>query len=110
MASQGESVYRYLFTASRQSGIQVGNGAYHGVEVPFVFHALIQQTAAESELQDTVVGYWTRFAGSGNPKGQGTSWPKYEPTSDSYLKLDYTIAEGAGVRTTQCDFWDTFVP
>jgi para-nitrobenzyl esterase len=61
-------------------------------------------------LQDAVVGYWTRFARSGNPEGQGTSWPEYEPTSDSYLELDYTIVEGAGVRTTQCDFWDTLVP
>ena len=110
VASQDQPVHRYLFTASRQSGTQVGQGAYHGVEVPFVFHTLIQPTAPESELQDAVVGYWTRFVRSGTPEGQGTSWSEYEPTSDSYLQLDYTIAEGAGVRTTQCDFWDTLVP
>lgn len=109
-ASQGKQVYRYLFTASRESGTQAGRGAYHGAEVPFVFHTLTGPTASESVLQDAVVGYWTRFAESGNPKGNGTSWPKYEPQSDSYLELGYAIEEAAGVRTMQCDFWDSFVP
>jgi len=45
---------------------------------------------------------------AGDPNGGGShTWPKQTSTSDAYLQLEDPIGDGVGVRTAQCDFWDT---
>ena len=64
-------------------------------------------TAEETALSDTMIGYWSRFAATGNPNGGGApEWPPAKAGSDPYLTLDTTITAADGVRTAQCDFWD----
>ncbi len=105
--------YRYFFTHPVENGTAAlrALGAWHGEELAFVFHTLgatasYTPTAAELALSDSMVGLWSAFAATGNPGG---GWPQYASASDPYLGLDDVIAPGAGVRTTQCDFWDSLI-
>jgi hypothetical protein len=57
-----------------------------------------------------VVGYWTRFAASGDPNdctAEAPNWPVDDEMNQPAIVLDETIAIADGVRTALCDFWDT---
>jgi para-nitrobenzyl esterase len=110
-------VYRYHFTHALENGGAVLKevGAFHALELTFVFLKLgasgYSPSAGELALADAIGGYWSRLAASGDPNGGGApAWPRYDAASDPYLQLDTTIVAGAGVRTKQCDFWDTLIP
>lgn len=111
---QSDAVYRYLFThgLDNAGAAQKALGAFHGLELPFVFDKLsaggYPPSAGEVALGAAMRGYWARFAATAVPDGAGSvPWPRYDAAGDSYLGLDATIAAAAGVRTTQCDFWDS---
>jgi para-nitrobenzyl esterase len=102
------SVHRYFFTHTLESGPGSSLGAYHSLELLFVFHNFpFAVSPAEMALSDQLIGYWTRFASTGDPNGaSAVAWPSYTP-ADDYLQLDEGIAAGQGVRPVLCDFWDT---
>lgn len=112
--NQLEPVYRYLFT-QRLQGQAAVLGAFHGLELVFVFGTLGVQggftpSAEERALSEAIIGYWTRFAATGDPNGAGApEWPRFERASDTHLVLGTPITAGAGIRTAQCDFWDSLV-
>jgi para-nitrobenzyl esterase len=114
-ASQAESVFRYFFTHALDSGAKRALGAYHGLELPFVFRTLTDvpgfvPSQLELGLADAMGGYWSRLAASGDPNGAGAvSWPSYEVASDPVIQLDGVVTPAFGVRTANCDFWDTFI-
>lgn len=110
-------VYRYHFSHAIQNGgvLLKEAGAFHGLELTFVFLKLgvsgYTPTTGELALADAIVGYWSRHAAKGDPNGAGAvAWPPYVAATDPYLALDETITAGVGVRTKQCDFWDSLVP
>jgi para-nitrobenzyl esterase len=114
---QGQTapVYRYFFTHKLDnSPVAAAFGAFHGLELAFVFHHLGAAGYKASEQEDKLAlamgGYWSRMAATGDPNGAGAvAWPAMD-VNDKYLQLDSTIAAGAGIRTKQCDFWDTIYP
>jgi para-nitrobenzyl esterase len=111
LQGQSEPAYRYSFTQVFAGGPLAALGAFHGAELFFVFGNLAtvahQPTPDETALSDAMIGYWSRFAATGNPNGGGApEWPRAKAGSDPYLKLDTTIAASDGVRSAQCDFWD----
>ncbi len=62
-------------------------GAAHTSELPYLFTMNTLNTAQQS-LADTMAGFWTSFARSGNPNAAGSStWPAYTATGDQYLSL-----------------------
>jgi para-nitrobenzyl esterase len=88
-------------------------GAFHGVELPYVFGTadlfsglgVVKQ--ADRELSATMMGYWTRFAATGDPNGAGApEWPAYDPVSDQHLELGDTIGVGTGLYKEGCDLAD----
>jgi len=107
--AQAEPVYRYLYTHAFESDPALkAAGASHIFELPYLFAfrgARYQPTPDERALSDEMLGYWTRFAATGDPGG-AVAWPELSGAADRYLRLDTTIAAGAGVRTEACDFWD----
>ena len=114
-AGQSDPVFRYFFTKALDSPSAAAFGAYHSLELPFVFGTLgkfgYSPSARELALSSAMNAYWARFAVNGDPNGAGaTLWPRYDPALDSYLDLDNTIFAGLGVRTARCDFWDALVP
>jgi len=114
LAAQGQTdvpVYRYLYTHALDSGATAVFGAWHGIELTFVFrHTSIAgyaPSAGEQALADTIDGAWLALAATGNPSSDALSWPRYEPATDPYVQLDDMVTTGQGVRTKYCDFWDT---
>ena len=109
--AQEAPVYRYFFTHAL-TGPQAAFGAMHGLELPFIFQKIelyssYDPTPGDLALEALALGYWTRFAATGDPDGAGApAWPVYDPATDSYLDLAGVSAAGAGIRTAQCDFWE----
>ena len=96
--------------------------AAHTIDIQFLFplwhggilgiaHALNGQ---ETALSNQLVGYWTRFSGTGNPNGSGlTQWPRFTPSSQSVLWQDIpssTVVTAAQQSAShKCDFWNTIL-
>lgn len=53
------------------------------------------------------MAYWTRFARSGDPNGEGAvPWPAYTAPRDEHLQLDLAPQVGRRLKQARCDFWD----
>ena len=113
---QTEAVFRYHFAYDGYTVPmgQVGH-AFHGLELVYVFGTFAGidlggfdyvPNADDKAMAGLLGGAWTRFAGSGDPSGDGLSWPVYEVGSDPYTVLDVPGGSGMGLRTAECDFWD----
>ncbi len=111
MSVSGSDVYLYEFT---RAPLPVLMGAFHGVELPYVFGTLdlfswtgvVGQT--DRDLSDNIRGYWTRFAATGDPNGGTASvWPRYEEASDLHLRLGDTIEVDSGLYRDACDLADS---
>ena len=81
-------------------------GAYHGSELPYVFGNLETSQVynqTDLDLSKAIMGYWTRFAKTGNPNGGGqTEWPSYGP-EDQNLALGDQITANSGLYKAQVD-------
>ena len=52
----------------------------------------------------------TRFARAGDPNGGGaTAWPRYDASTDPYIRLDLQTSTGMALKKDLCDFWDGLV-
>jgi para-nitrobenzyl esterase len=106
-------VYLYQFTEVPSYAKSLAVGAFHGSEIDFVMGTLRDRktgaaTAEEIALSDAMLGYWTRFAKSGDPNGAAASvWAKYDATGDASLELATPIASVTGLKSQKCDFWDS---
>ncbi len=107
-----ESAPAYLYQFTR---VPFGNplGAFHGVEIPYVFgnldmfSALGQIQEVDRQLSETLMGYWTRFATTGDPNGDGAvEWPRYSSGEDLHLELGDVIQVGSGLYKEACDLAD----
>ena len=62
----------------------------------------------ELAISDAVIGYWTRFAASGDPNGAGAvNWPRFDAVTDPYLGLGPVIGSGTGLHSDNCDYWES---
>jgi para-nitrobenzyl esterase len=89
----GPPVYRYEFDDAPplpETGAPPGATptAYHSSEIEFVFGMLkskhLPWRAEDFELSERMGDYWTNFAKTGNPNGEGLpEWPRYD-AKDGY--------------------------
>ena len=70
-------------------------GAPHGSEVAYAFGDPGEPGSEGyrgddgAALADAMAGYWTRFAATGDPNGDGApEWPEYDAESDTWMVLD----------------------
>ena len=100
-SSHGRTTYQYQFD------LPVAGEPFtkHTAEIPFVFGNLLAKgfpmggpyTDADRMVSDKVQTYWTNFAKTGNPNGNGLpEWPKFNATTRPYL--EFTIHDGPVVR------------
>jgi para-nitrobenzyl esterase len=86
-----ENTYLYHFTRTPPDEGQT-IGAFHASELFFVFdkfNAAVYAEAADTELRRHMVKYWTNFAKTGNPNGEGLAhWPQYQRSSEQWMVLD----------------------
>jgi para-nitrobenzyl esterase len=106
----GAPAYLYEFTRVPLKSMNP-LGAFHGVEIPYVFGtaglfgSLGPIEDADYRLSATIMGYWTRFATTGDPNGgNAPAWPRYDPASDMHLQFgDAVTPAGPGLYKEACD-------
>jgi para-nitrobenzyl esterase len=113
LSDGGAATWLYAFEAV-PDGLLVETydlGSVHGGELVYLFDltdgALGTVPPDERELVDAMQGYWTRFAASGDPNGEGAPvWPSYETSTDRHLLLVDPPSAGERYLEAECDFWD----
>ena len=106
MTARGAPVYRYQFTHVPNNFWMSGMGAYHGVEIPYVFGNVDKDdpTATDKRLSEAITDYWVRFAAQGNPNGPGLpAWPVYDRAAEPYLELGESIFVKSDLDRQACD-------
>ncbi len=117
---QRPAVWRYLFTHRYENDAYLNSlRAFHTAELNFVtglFHSVYYTalpyapTSEEIALSKEIIGYWTRFAATGDPNGAGAvTWLPYDEQHESIMRLDIPlgILPGNGYRNSQCDLLST---
>lgn len=111
-------VWRYFYVHRYENDATLNAyRAFHRAELFFVFGNVQQAggsytpTAAELTFSSQMMGYWTRFAATGNPNGAGAAqWPSYDATTDVMLQLDDMQIVVNGYHNPQCDYLATLPP
>lgn len=117
--NQAEPVWRYFFTQKHTLAQLAAFGSYHGMELFYVFNTWENATLgqgilfkpADDSTQNVMLSYWTNFAKTGNPNGNGlVAWPEFFTGADCYLEIKATPnGTQCGVRTAKSDLWDDVV-
>jgi len=112
-ASQEPPVFLYHFVHAVDVGPLRPLGAFHGLELFYIFQTIERSAAAPAlDADDDAVssylrGYWSAFAATGDPNHPGSpAWPAYELATDRHLELSPTPATGTALREAECDLWD----
>jgi para-nitrobenzyl esterase len=89
-------------------------GAYHASELQYLFKVTpsipspTPKTAAQERLSSRMIGFWTRFAKTGNPNGHHShEWPQYSSERDTalLLKPDGITRTRDFAARHKCVFW-----
>lgn len=88
--------------------------AAHASEIQYIFTLKTTVprsplTAAQQQLSDTMVDYWSRFAKDSDPNQKGTPfWPQYHLATDDHQNLTPggVMPEFDFAKFHKCDFWN----
>ena len=87
-------------------------GAYHGAELQYLFNESATFAPGQQQLSDTMIGYWTQFAKTGDPNFAGAPlWSPYSGATDQFQSLvpPTPIVETTFDSDHQCSaLWNTF--
>jgi para-nitrobenzyl esterase len=108
MEAAGMPAYLYQFTRVLPGGESLG--AYHSAEIGYVFDTKqpwLPKADDDDRLTDLMGRYWTRFAATGDPNGDGLpEWPIHRAASDRSLELGSEVAVRTGLLKDACDIFD----
>jgi len=108
-------VYRYFFTEVPDAPASAAFGAFHGLELLYLFGILEVRgygpTAEERNLAMTMQGLWGQLAAASVPAAAGApAWEAYDAGRDNHLVLNAdSVVMAEGVNTARCDFWDSLL-
>jgi para-nitrobenzyl esterase len=110
-------VWRYIYTHRYENDFSLnGLRACHTCDLYFLFGNFnpvgpipnYMPTPAELTFSQSMMGYWTRFAATGDPNGGGAvAWPQYDASTEGILQLDDTFAPVNGYHVPQCTYLET---
>jgi para-nitrobenzyl esterase len=94
--ASGQQVFVYRFNRSIPGKGEAELGAFHSLEVPYVFGSLkdrewqwLPSTALDAPLSELLQTYWTDFAKTGNPNASGLpSWPAWSDEKKEFLLVN----------------------
>ncbi|GAB5452467.1 MAG: carboxylesterase/lipase family protein [Halioglobus sp.] len=113
-ALSSQPVYVYRFARSFESTPLQRLGAFHGIELFYIFQKVSELESypasdTDRAVETTMAQYWSSFARSGNPNGtditSADTWEPYSTASDRVLLIDSTASQVAEPRAEQCAFW-----
>jgi para-nitrobenzyl esterase len=92
----GQRVFVYRFDRSIPGKGAATLGAFHSLEVPYVFGSLrdrewqwLPSTAEDESLSGLLQTYWTNFAKTGNPNASGLpDWPAWSDEQQEFLVVN----------------------
>jgi len=92
----GQHVFVYRFDRSIPGKGEAELGAFHSLEVPYVFGSLrdrewqwLPSSADDAWLSDLLQAYWTNFAKTGNPNASGLpNWPAWSDKEKEFLVVN----------------------
>jgi para-nitrobenzyl esterase len=95
-SASGQRVFVYRFDRSIPGKGEAELGAFHSLEVPYVFGSLrdrewrwLPSTADDASLSDLLQTYWTNFAKTGNPNASGLpNWPAWSDGEKEFLLVN----------------------
>jgi para-nitrobenzyl esterase len=105
--ASGQHVFVYRFDRSIPGKGEAQLGAFHSLEVPYVFGSLrdrewqwLPSSAEDASLSELLQSYWTNFAKTSNPNASGLpNWPAWSDEEKEFL----VVNQDASV-TTQRNF------
>jgi len=111
MERAGCPAYLYYFTRVPAISRNDRRGAFHGLEVPYVFasfrNLLGFPLPTEQPLSDIMSAYWVQFAKTGDPNRPGLPhWPSYDPKTDLCLELGDKVIVRTAPDKEACDLFD----
>ena len=94
--ASGQHVFVYRFDRSIPGKGEAQLGAFHSLEVPYVFGSLrdrewqwLPSTVDDASLSALLQTYWTNFAKTGNPNASGLpDWPSWSDESKEFLVIN----------------------
>ena len=107
-SAQKEPVYRYYFAHAMENDPQLKTmAANHTIEhaFQFPFGGKYRPLEADIAVQKFMIGYWSRFAKTGNP-GNAANVPWPVAAGDAYLEISALPSAKRGPDSAKCDFWD----
>lgn len=112
MANVHQPAYLYHFTYVG-TGEFTGLGAFHSEESMFLskkyWTSWIRRPYDET-LSNTIIGYWVKFAQTGNPNRFAlSSWPAYLPTTDFCQELGQRIGPESVPRAKRFGVFQQFL-
>lgn len=88
----------------------LGDGAAHGVEIPYVWDHITADTsqyeAVDHTLSRAIAGAWVQFAKTGNPNGASLpQWPAYTAPEYRLLEFGNEITVRSNANSPAVDFF-----
>ena len=99
----GQRVFVYRFDRSIPGKGEAELGAFHSLEVPYVFGSLadpewqwLPSTSDDAALSNLLQTYWTDFAKSGDPNAPGLpNWPAWSDAKMEFLVVNQDASVSA---------------
>ena len=108
MARTHSQAYLYQFTRLPGTATAQKMGVFHGIDIRYVFGNLDRADGyneADLSLSNKMMDYWTNFARTGNPNGEGLAdWPAYSADSDINLEFSDRPHARRHLFQQECDF------
>ncbi|MDQ7825380.1 MAG: carboxylesterase/lipase family protein [Candidatus Eremiobacteraeota bacterium] len=104
--------YLYYFTRVPPAAHKADRGAFHGLEIFYVFGNLDRRLGIDDfdeKLSGAMNTAWAAFAGGGVPGGNGfPEWPPYRAKNDEYMEFGNEVKVSSGFFQETYEFFEKY--